>query len=177
MNQYTPDLYEKMNKEIKDVMLIVRNDGRGYVPFRTMSNWENQKGSWANRAFDSSAVRKGIVYRLGKTKANSKGFRSSYNVINRTAAGAIYETAGRVNPTGQPWVGRKGKGGNKYSHSSNPKAGQTFIANLTGNLVGGDKQKGRLIYRAWAEDNGKVLPAVVKSINDATTEFNKRAKP
>ena len=177
MKEYTPDLYEKMNKEIKEVMLIVRDDGRSYVPFKTMSGWEHAKGTWSSRAFNSTAVKKGIVYRMGRSNANQKGFRSSYSVVNKTAAGAIFETAGRVNPNGQPWVGRKGKGGNRYSHSSNPTAGRTFIRNLTGNLIGAEKQKGRLIYRAWAKDNGKVIPAVIKSINDATTEFNKRAKP
>ena len=177
MKKFTPDLYDQMNSEIKDAMIIVRNHGRAYVPFSTMSGWEHQKGTWSNRAFNSVAVKKGIVYRMGQTKANAKGFRSFYSVINKTAAGAIFETAGRANPNGQPWVGRKGKGGNRYSHSSNPTAGRTFIRNIQGNLIGGGKQKGRLIYRAWAKDNNLVLPAAVKAINKAVTEFNKRAKP
>ena len=47
---------------------------------------------------------------------------------------------------------------------------------MGGQLVGGGKFKGRLIYRAWAKQNGKVIPAVINSINSAITEFNKRAK-
>jgi len=34
-----------------------------------------------------------------------------------------------------------------------------------------------LIYRAWAKQNGKAIPAGIKAINKAITEFNKRAKP
>lgn len=177
MKQYTPDLYKKMNDDIKAAMIIVRDDARTYVPFSSMTNWENQKGTWASRAFNSVAIKRGIVYRMGKTKANDKGFRSAYSTVNKTAAGAIYETAGRANPQGQQWVGRKGKAGNRYSHSSNPTAGRTFIQNIQGNLEGSGKQRGRLIYKAWMRDNNKVLPAAVKAINEAIAEFNKRAKP
>ena len=179
MREFTPDLYKKMNKEISDVMLPVRNEARGYVPFKVLSGWTNQRGIWAEtgRGFDAVAIKKGIVYRRGRTRANQSGFQSSYRIVNTTAAGAIYETAGRKNPAGQPWVGAKGKGGRDYSHSDNPRAGLRFINSMGGQLVGSEKTKGRLIYRAWAKQNGKVIPSVINSINNAISEFNKRAKP
>jgi hypothetical protein len=179
MRKFTPDLYKKMNNEISAVMLPVRNEARNYVPLKTLSGWQNQTGVWAlsDRTYDALTIKRGIVYRRGRTKANDKGFRSSYRIVNTTAAGAIYETAGRKNPSGQPWVGAKGKGGKSYSHSDNPKAGLRFINSLGGQLVGGGKFKGRLIYRAWAKQNGKVIPSVINSINNAITEFNRLAKP
>jgi len=177
MKEFAPDLYKQMNDELKAIMLPVRNEARGYVPFKQVSGWMNQHGTWENRVFDSAAVKKGIVYTQGKSKVNEAGFQSSYIVYNKTAAGAIYETAGRANPSGQPWVGRKGIAGKKYSHSSNPKAGMQFINSMGGQLVGGGKTKGRLIYRAWARQNNKAIPAGIKAINKAITEFNRRAKP
>lgn len=179
MKKFTPDVYEKMNSEIKSAMIVVRNDARAYVPFNVMSNWEKQTGIWSTRGFNSQAVKRGIVYRMGQTKANDKGFRSAYSVINKTPAGQIFEWAGRVNQDGQPWTGPKGKGGKRSSHSTNPTAGATFIQNIQDqrSLAGGGKQKGRLVYKAWAEDNNKVLPAAVKAINEAIVEFNLRAKP
>ena len=179
MRKFTPDLYKKMNAEISAVMLPVRNEARDYVPFKVLSKWQNQTGIWAasDRTYDAGTIKKGIVYRRGRTKANDKGFRSSYRIVNSTAAGAIYETAGRKNPAGQPWVGAKGKGGNSYSHSDNPQAGLRFINSMGGQLVGGGKFKGRLIYRAWAKQNGKVIPSVINSINSAIMEFNRLAKP
>ena len=179
MRKFTPDLYKKMNSEISAVMLPVRNEARDYVPLKVLSKWQNQTGVWAlsDRTYDAITIKKGIVYRRGRTKANDKGFRSSYRIVNSTAAGAIYETAGRKNPSGQPWVGAKGKGGGSYSHSDNPRAGLRFINSLGGQLVGGGKFKGRLIYRAWAKQNGKVIPSVINSINYAILEFNKAAKP
>jgi len=179
MRKFTPDLYKKMNAEISAVMLPVRNEARDYVPFKVLSKWQNQTGVWAasDRTYDVGTIKKGIVYRRGRTKANDKGFRSSYRIVNSTAAGAIYETAGRKNPAGQPWVGAKGKGGGSYSHSDNPQAGLRFINSMGGQLVGGGKFKGRLIYRAWAKQNGKVIPSVINSINNAIIEFNRLAKP
>jgi hypothetical protein len=179
MRKFTPGLYQRMNANISAIMLPVRNEARDYVPFKVLSKWQNQTGVWADtdRTFDALTVKKGIVYRRGRTKANEQGFRSSYRIVNKTPAGAIYETAGRKNPSGQPWVGAKGKGGSRYSHSDNPQAGLRFINSMGGQLVGTDKFKGRLIYRAWAKQNGKVIPAVINSINSAIMEFNRLAKP
>jgi hypothetical protein len=179
MRKFTPGLYQRMNAEISAVMLPVRDEARNYVPLKVLSKWQNQTGVWAlsDRTYNAITIKKGIVYRRGRTKANDKGFRSSYRIVNTTAAGAIYETAGRKNPSGQPWVGAKGKGGGSYSHSDNPRAGLRFINSLGGQLVGADKFKGRLIYRAWAKQNGKVIPSVINSINYAILEFNKAAKP
>ena len=179
MRKFTPGLYQRMNAAISAVMLPVRNEARDYVPLKVLSKWQNQTGVWAlsDRTYDAVTIKKGIVYRRGRTKANDKGFRSSYRIVNSTAAGAIYETAGRKNPSGQPWVGAKGKGGGSYSHSDNPRAGLRFINSLGGQLVGTDKFRGRLIYRAWAKQNGKVIPSVINSINYAILEFNKAAKP
>jgi hypothetical protein len=179
MRQFTPDLFKKMNKEISAVMIPVRNEAREYVPLSVLSGWTNQRGIWAltDRTYNAATIKKGIVYRRGRSRANESGFQSSYRIVNTTAAGAIYETAGRKNPSGQPWVGAKGAAGKRYSHSDNPRAGLRFINSMGGQLVGGGKTKGRLIYRAWAKENGKVIPSVIKSINSAITEFNRRAKP
>jgi hypothetical protein len=90
--------------------------------------------------------------------------------------GSIYEGAGRANPNGQPWVGPKaGSSSNRFSKSVNPKAGQQFIANLPP-LTGSLKGRGRLIYRAWANNKGKAEGAVNKAIDTAITQFRARAK-
>jgi hypothetical protein len=97
------------------------------------------------------------------------------SVQNNSRVGSIYEGAGRNGDEGQPWVGPKGSGSNRYSKSRNPKAGQQFIANLPP-LVGSLKGRGRLIYRAWAENRGKAEGAVNKAIDTALAEFRTRAK-
>jgi hypothetical protein len=38
---------------------------------------------------------------------------------------------------------------------------------------GGRKTKGRLIYKAWAQDSGKVYNAILKAIDNTATDFTK----
>jgi hypothetical protein len=93
-------------------------------------------------------------------------------ITNKSAVGAIYETAGRNGP--QPWVGPSAGGASKgVSRSVNRKAGAQFIANLPP-LVSSLQGRGRLIYRAWAEDKGKAETAALEAINKTTTLFNAR---
>ena len=43
-------------------------------------------------------------------------------------------------------------------------------------MKGSGKAKGRAIFRAWAEDNSRVIPAVLKAINYTATKFNKETE-
>jgi hypothetical protein len=96
-------------------------------------------------------------------------------IYNKSAVGAIYETAGRKNPNGQPWVGPKAGGASKkVSRSNNPTAGKTFIDNLDP-LVSSLQGQGRLIYRAWAEDKGKAHGIVMRAVDKSITEFYARS--
>jgi hypothetical protein len=91
-------------------------------------------------------------------------------ITNKSAAGAIYETAGRNGP--QPWVGPKAGGASKkVSRSVNPKAGATFIENLP-ELTSSLKGRGRLIFKAWAQDQGKAESAARTAIDKTTKAFN-----
>jgi hypothetical protein len=66
--------------------------------------------------------------------------------------------------------------------SNNPFAGYQFVTALPGLTSqprvkgvrsGGRKTKGRLIYKAWAQDSGKVYEAVLGAINSTAIKFNK----
>jgi hypothetical protein len=41
---------------------------------------------------------------------------------------------------------------------------------------GGRKTKGRLIYKAWAQDSPKVYDAILKAINATAITFNKKTE-
>jgi hypothetical protein len=74
--------------------------------------------------------------------------------------------------------------------SNNPYAGQQFIdamnqssqiANAYVRKEGASgrasqKMKGRAIFRAWAEDQGKTQAAVIKAIEKSKVEFEKRTQ-
>jgi hypothetical protein len=169
-----------------------------------LSGWanSNQKGAWSNRVWSSSEAKRGIGYKTTPSKPNRSGFRSLARIVNASVSGAIYETAGRKNPQGRPQApmakvvapghtnfGKTIRSGSKgQSMSNNPYAGQQFIdaMNQTGEIVNAysrkegaagrasQKMKGRAIFRAWAEDQGKAQAAVIKAIEKSRIEFEKR---
>ena len=173
MRKFDKDLTKEMNKDIKAVMLGIRDKARADVPigFPTyLSGWEKRgKTSYPKvfntggrvrkfPLFDTAEVTAGIVYRQGKSQQNKQGYRAQYYVRNNSPAGAIYETAGRKTRGGQ-------------GASNNPQAGQLFIGAM-GSLYGKGPDRGRLIFKAWYQDYGKATLAVAKAIDKAVNTFN-----
>ena len=147
--------------------------------------------------FSSSDAKRGLGYRVTPSKPNKSGFVSLARIQQRNAGGAIYETAGRLNENGRkqgPVVDRYLNGvfdkttstGKNYSKSLNPNAGQQFMEsiNSTGQLVNARpkglkgrptrKQTGRAMFRAYAENNGVALTAIMKAIENAKTKFEEK---
>ncbi len=163
LKDYAPDLDKALKKELTALAKPIVNKARGYAPaLPPLSNWG--KGNGRFPLYNGQTVKSGIRFSTAKSKKNIRGFSSSIRIVNATAAGAIYETAGRKNPFGQPWVGPTGPSGKKYSHSINKSAGRDFIAAMGGEMKGRGQDKGRLIYRAWEEDQGKTQDAMIKAV-------------
>ena len=103
LRQYAPDLAKETQKEIAGHLRKVIVRARGFVPSDApLSGWGNDVGDWAYRAFDARTVKKGLGYKATPGKPNKRGFRSLAKIFNSSAAGAIYETAGRKTPGGLP---------------------------------------------------------------------------
>jgi hypothetical protein len=188
MKEYTPNFAKDVQKEISGHLRSLTNRARGFVPSESpLSGWGNEVGDWEYRAFNSATIRRGITYSAAPSKPNKRGFRTLAAIYNKSAAGAIYETAGRKNPQGQPAARRvtayrngqyvpAWESGKDISNSANPRAGKQFIDALPplidsqrSNSAGRRtrKTKGRLLFRAWADDNGKTTAAVMKAFNKA----------
>lgn len=83
---------------------------------------------------------------------------AALRVINKTAAGAIFELAG-LNP---------GNATKDKSRSRNPRAGEDFEAVLNRQyVVQQGRKKGRILYRA-AQDS---VPAIAKEVEQVVTRF------
>ena len=180
LNKFAPDLAKELTKEITTSLKVIQRSARGFVPSSAPSNlynWDRVSSSNPKtfnasgrvRAFpryDAAVIKRGIVYRTGYGKPNSKGFRSLFRVRNNSAAGAIYETAGRKNPNGDP-----------KSKSNNPTAGARFVQQgpLYGRKRDGQDMRGRVIFRAWEQDEGKQTEAIFKAIETARVKLNKRS--
>lgn len=182
LKKLAPTIATETQKEISGLLRSVTNKARGFVPSEApLSGWGNKVGVWANRAYDASQIRRGITYSTAPSKRNLNGYRSLAAIYNKSAAGAIYETAGRKNPMGQPsQASTKGKfssyidTSNKVNKSANPNAGKQFIDSM-GEMYKSTRQEGqrgrlsrkmngRLIFRAWGEDQGKTNAKVIKAI-------------
>lgn len=182
LNAYAPDLAKELTKELGSILKPITNEARSYVPLSSpMSGWADRPTSRGGRfpKYDAGEIRKGIVYKTSPSKPNRAGFVNNIRIQNKSMNGAIYETAGRKNGQGQDWVGAKAGGASKgVSRSVNPYAGNQFISNL-GQLYGSNRRgdhrlMGRLIFRAWANTQGKANASVFKALENTTTKFNRR---
>jgi hypothetical protein len=179
LRRFAPDLEKTLKKEIGAALRPVVSQAKGFVTAQApMSGWVARSFSEARFPFYSaSTIKRGITYTSSPSKVNSDGFSSMASVLNKSAAGSIYESAGRANNgQGQEWVGPNAGGASKgVSRSSNRHAGAQFIRNLPP-LTGSLKGRGRLIFRAWAANQGRAEGAALKAIDKALTEFRRRSE-
>jgi len=171
-----------------------------------LSGWaRSSETKWGtDRVWSTGEAKRGIGYKTTPSKANRSGWRSLARIVNTSVSGSIYETAGRKNPQGRPQApmsrvvaprhenfGKMTRSGSKdESMSNNPNAGQQFIdaMNRTGRIVDAYQRKegqagratrklrGRAIFRAWAEDQGKATAAVIKAIETSKDKLESRLK-
>jgi hypothetical protein len=177
MRRFNPDLEKALKKEIGKALRPVVRQAQGFVPSQSpMSGWAGRSFSEGKfPTYNASTIIAGITYKSTPSKINENGFSSMASIQNKSRVGAIYESAGRNGAQGQPWVGPKaGSKSNKVSKSSNPRAGEQFIKNL-GPLTSSLKGRGRIIYRAWAENRGLAEGATMKAIDTALTQFRAEA--
>jgi len=188
LRKFEPDLAAELRTEVAAFLQPIVKKARGYIPSDfTPSNWrgETKTGKWP--IYNATLMRRGIGYKTTPTKPNRRGFSYAASIHNKTASGAIFETAGRKNPGGMQKAPKGTPRTNKnFSHSNNPLAGSQFISALdnasplkqgntrTGSGRRGRYMVGRLIYRAWAEDGGKTNAAVIKAIEGAAAKFRTR---
>lgn len=178
LRRFAPDINKQLVKELGNALRPIAAQARGFAPANSavLSGWRNRSfNEGFFPTYSQSTVKANIGFKSSPSKVNSRGYSSAVTIYNNSRAGAIYESAGRANPQGQPWVGPKGPAGHKYSHSRNPKAGQQFIESMPP-LTSSLKGRGRLIFRAWAENKGKTEGAVMKALSKAEQEFIKRSR-
>ena len=156
LKEADPELRKQMDQEIKSFLTPVSSLAKSKVPGHVLSGWEPDVevgGKWAAKAWDKNKVEKGITVRQGGTRRRGSATRSAWRIANLSAAGSIYELAGRKSDGKTP-------------------AGKTFVEML--------KQRGgepsRLIWRAWDEKGGEkaITRGVVEIVNKFETELKSR---
>jgi hypothetical protein len=199
LKKFAPDLAKETQKELGNLLKPITNKARGFIPSSApLSGWGKASITGKFPRWDSSAAKRGIGYKTTPSKPNRQGYRALARIVNASAAGAIYETAGRVSPQGReqaPFIVGSNPRHSNYGKtfispnkgqgkSANPDAGKQFIdaINAQGMIVDANNQtgagrrsrkmKGRAIYKAWKEDGGKTNAAVIKAILEAKVKFD-----
>lgn len=181
LKKFAPDLRKQMDDEIRVALKEVTNAAKAKVPGQSpggLYNWQDtgvEATSRTSRArafpkYNARVIRRGLTYSLGRSKRNRSGFASLYSLLNKSASGAIAETAGRAS----------GSSGSSRSESNNPQAGARFISGMNGigalkSLDGRQKSTGRILFAAYAENEGKALDGVMRAIDKASRLFKERA--
>lgn len=173
LKNYGSELLKEFDDNIKSELKPILADAKSKVPSQppgNLYNWadkgiERKSRTSRARAFPSynpTLIKRGLTYSLGKNRQDRTGFVSMFTLFNRSAAGAIIETAGRLNPYGTSANG-----------SNNPDAGRRFVGAMNG--IGalkdykgqGRMTTGRLLYAAYYRNQGKALDAIMKAIEEA----------
>ena len=181
MRKLAPDILKELQGEVRPLLRETVNAAKAKLPaemsydLRNFNSpgYERKSGTSKTRAFpsyDVSDVRKGLTYSVAQSRQNRSGYVSVARMLNKSAAGAIIETAGR-----------KGLYGSGRSQSPNPEAGAHFIRMLSNVEVGplkqygrGEKTKGRLLFASWYEKQNRLMPKVVMAYDKAGRKFKQR---
>ena len=182
LGKLAPDIKKQLDKEVRAALKPIIADAKSKVPssapggLYNLNNpgYERKSRTGKKRAFpsyDQRVIRKGLTYSVAPSKVKSSGFVSLFTLFNKSPMGGIIETAGRLNPGGDP-----------ESKSNNPNAGARFNRAMSG--VGalvdysgrGRKSTGRLLYAAYARNQGRALNAILQAINTAENNFVKEIK-
>ena len=153
LKKFTPDLGKETTREIALILKPITARARGYVESPApLSGWVKKPNSLGKfPQFDATQVKRGIGYKTTPSKPNRRGFVALAQINNKSAAGAIYETAGR-----------KTTGANFVPH----------LKPLTDSPAG----RGRMIFKAWEENQGKAQKAVLAAIQKAADKLNASVK-
>jgi hypothetical protein len=150
LKQFAPDLDKETRDEMVGFLKPLVKKARGFMP----SNGAMPSGFVKHEVktatfpmYDAGEARRGVGYKLTPTKPNRQGWISTVSIHNKTAAGVIYE-----------WAGRKSR--------------SKFVSNLPGTMTGSGKMQGRAMFKAYKEDEGKAKVGVIRALEKAAAKFN-----
>jgi len=181
LRKLAPDIKQEMDKNVREALKPIIRDARSKVDGKApggLINWNDpgyERKSRTGRkdafpSYNQIIIRRGLTYSIANSRVDNSGFTSLFTLFNKSRAGAIIETAGRV---GTP---------NPRSASNNPDAGERFIGamNGIGGLVDyagrGRNSTGRLLYAAYKRNQGRALNATLKSVEEAKNKLYNRVR-
>ena len=160
LGQIDPKLRRAATARMKGAARPLVQEAKSLVPQDTglsgWGNWTTPKGRVIG-PYNGAAVRKGIkvVYKGPSKKQAGREIFHLLTLQNTTAAGAIYDIAGRANGSGR--------------NSEGAARGRAFINKLRQNGMAS-----RIVWRAAEAKQDEVVQAVEKAVRDMEREVQER---
>jgi hypothetical protein len=152
LKDFDKDAVKEFNKVINSELRDAKKDAQGFVKSDPpLSGWNTQparnprsRGGAGWPAWDQSIIKAGISTSKAEGKVRRDYTTSAGALKNRSAAGVIYELAGRTS---------RGTG--------------TFIKNLEGNVGNAS----RLVWKSVDKNRDKIQKNVAKALEDAKSKL------
>ena len=116
LRDINPKLYAKARRGMRKAVEPIVNDARRRVPSVPSGARKNGRPAWgnwtngSNKTWDQAAVGKGIAPKISLKKVNKKGQVNLLIIVQKSAAGAIFDYAGK---TGASTTGAQGAAFNR----------------------------------------------------------------
>lgn len=154
LEKFDKDSVKSFNKIINSELRVAKKDAQGFVKADApLSGWSTQparnprsRGGAGWPAWDQSVIRAGISSSKAEGKVRNDYTTSAGALKNRSAAGVIYELAGRTN---------RGTG--------------TFISNLEKK----DSQASRLVWKSVDKNKDRIVNNVEKAFNQVKAQLQR----
>jgi hypothetical protein len=152
MAKADPDLRKGLEKEILSYVQPVAKRARNLIPAEpALSGWVRSgvlRNDGRSIRWDSKAARSGIRIFQGRPPRKFQTYTVARRIVQTSAAGAIFETAGKKS---------EGK----------PGSGRRFVAGLKRH-----GSPGRALYRAYDQEGGDSV--VVRRVEQAIDQWNRK---
>ena len=165
LEQFDKEAVKAFKKTVNKELVHLRDYSRKNIPDVAMRNWKNTiplkphtdvRGGKGWPAWDINTVIADIVTSRKAGKVNKRAGYTTVGgaIINQSAAGAIFEVAGR---------------GNKRRNVTNSASGKQFIANLNRHA-----KPSRAIYQAVDKHGDKARKEIMKAFSEVQDNLRRR---
>lgn len=157
LRKFEPDLAKETQKEMAGALKPIVKKARNLVPaVSPLSGWKPRAFSEAKfPTWNGKIAKRGITYKTSTSQPNRRGWSYAASLHNKSAIGAIYETAGRKN-------------------AGTGKRARPNFAQALGQMEGVGKLQGRGMFAAWNKDQGRANAAIMNALQTASRNFRSR---
>jgi hypothetical protein len=160
LRQADPIMSKQLTKEMKKPGMEIARKARTFVDPEGLSGW----GEWRG-GYDAKVIKRGITASVTSGRSRKRG-NAVLRVLNKSAAGSIWELAGRQTNGAPPRPGINAKTGWTYGN------GVGFVDAIRRKS---GKKASRLIWHAWDQtDQAGAQQAVRDAVATAEKELQER---